>query len=127
MYPSTMESCPFESLVVSRAAALAVSVIDQRQAGLDARISAMAPVHVDWVTERASRVKLAPKRKGEKVKVGERSGRPITCKTCTRALPRTDFVPGADGKINASKGPSCRACHQKGNVSKGGKPKKKHM
>ena len=86
----------------------------------------MAPVQVDWVTERASSVKLAPKRKGEKVKVGERSGRPITCKTCTHTLPRTDFAPGADGKINASKKPSCKVCHQTGNVSKGGKPKKKH-
>ena len=58
-------------------------------------------------------------------RAAEAAGRPITCKVCQRALPRSHFRPAANGKYYLTKGLTCEQCRAGGKLDKGGR-KRKH-
>ena len=58
-------------------------------------------------------------------RAAEAAERPITCKVCQRALPRSHFRPAANGKYYLTKGLTCEQCRAGGKLDKGGR-KRKH-
>ena len=58
-------------------------------------------------------------------RAAEAAAKPITCKVCRQALPRSQFRPDAQGKYHIYKGLTCEKCRAEGKLDKGGR-KREH-